>query len=125
MTVSLPAVRYVAGDSVPLEIAVKDGSGVAVDITGASIEWSLYKNRGDAPVLTKSTSQPGEITIEPPSSAGVFSVELESDDTSSLSTGVYYHRATVTTESGIKTTVGYSAAGDEFKLRILASQEAS
>lgn len=63
-----------------------------VDLSTASlIKWSVAQNERSNPVLTKSYPASG-ITIPSPED-GQFLIQIDSDDTSGLDPGLYYHEA--------------------------------
>lgn len=89
-----------AGDDKVLEIDVTE-DGVAMDITGLTIEWRLARRLHETSVLTKTVGSGITITN---GVGGIFQVALSDTDTANL-IGDYYHQAYVTDGSGNLVTV--------------------
>lgn len=93
--------QMVAGDSKSLVVTVKDGAGLAVNITGATIKWRAARSFGKSAIISKSTASGIQITD---GANGQFTVTLDPADTNSL-LGVYYHEAEVTSTNNEISTV--------------------
>jgi hypothetical protein len=84
-----------AGDSETLAGTATDSAGAAIDLTGATIAYSLTD--GASTLVSKT----GSITV---AASGTFSVTLDPADTSGLEAGTYWHSAVVTAAGGTVTT---------------------
>lgn len=100
MTVTDQDFTMYAGDSRTLTIAVVDGDGAAVDLTGATIEWGLWSETDPATLLiSKSTSSGIAILTQSGDTLGKCRVTLSPANTSALQ-GDYRHEAEVTDGAG-------------------------
>lgn len=97
-TASQNFVMY-AGDTKNLVITVTDISGAIINLTGAIVKWKLTYSNG---TIYKDTTG-GGVTITSPTT-GVFTVKLNSIDTSSLS-GNFLHGAELIDSSGNVSTI--------------------
>lgn len=86
-------IEMYSGDSYDLEVTVTDENGAIVNISGASITWSLYKSVASPTLVSKGTSTSG-ITITDAVN-GKFTVSLVPADTQKLA-GTYEHSAKLT-----------------------------
>lgn len=86
---------FISGDSKTLVVTVEEESDPDVlrDIAGTDITWVLAPRRGAAPIVTKDNGANGGVQITDPSN-GVFTVDIDPDDTDSLE-GLHYHEAQV------------------------------
>lgn len=82
----------VANNDCLINVTVTDAAGAAVNITGATIKWSLKRNKSTSAALTKTTSSGITITS---GSGGIFQISIDAADTTSL-LGDYVHDAVVT-----------------------------
>lgn len=76
-----------------------DDTGDAIDLTGATVNIALRSQEMRGVELTGSSTD-GKITIEPPATAGQFTVEFSKDDMSSLGAKLYDVGITVTLAGG-------------------------
>lgn len=90
-----------SGDTRTLTVTVRDTSGAAVDLTGATARWALAKKVGQAALVSKSTGSGIELTD---AANGEFTVTLDPADTADL-VGDYWHEAEVTDSAGRVVTV--------------------
>jgi hypothetical protein len=91
------------GDTREIVVTVRDASGSAIDLTGATVLWTLSRSdRCDAEV---SKSSPSEGIVLTSAASGQFTITLDADDTEDLDPGDYYHEAEVTDSSGRVSTV--------------------
>lgn len=114
-TYTMPATKqnvtnYVEGDSLIIEIPVRNPDGSVQPIGGASIEWVLATERGGQVLIEKSTDPGGGIELTNPDN-GVFRVTISGAETAGLyndQNHVYWHEAVVTDVNGLvqHTTVG-------------------
>jgi hypothetical protein len=97
-----------SGDDDEIAVSVVDDEGVAIDLTGATITWSLADSRGGTVLVTKTSDTSAELSITS-AAGGTFTIHLLATDTDDLA-GVYYHEAQVEDSQGHKTTVltGYA-----------------
>lgn len=105
MTVINQDYELVAGEDKTITVPVTDINGVAINLTGASLEWSVktaMDAASDSITLTTGTS-PGGIVVAAPTS-GVAVITLASASTSAL-LGGYYHDLRVLDSATHKTTV--------------------
>lgn len=91
-----------AGNTRNLNYTVKDRTGAAVNLTGASITWRMAAARDGAALVSKSTSSGITVTS---AANGLFTVALAAADTATLEPGTYWHQATVTDGSGNVVTI--------------------
>jgi hypothetical protein len=75
-----------------IKYTVTDQDGVAVNLTSATIKWSIRRNLQTAAALTKTTSSGISITN---AAGGIFEVTLTNTDTTGL-TGTYTMEAIIT-----------------------------
>jgi len=99
--------EIVAGNTLTLKYTVVDSSNVAVNLTGAQIDFGLSKartlNTFDGSLLvSKSTTTTG-VTLTSPTT-GKFQVVLQPSDTATLD-GTYYYEIKLTDASGNVTTL--------------------
>ena len=88
----------VKGDTFVRSITMKR-DGVAVDITGATILFTLKLNVSDA----ANTVQVSGVLTTPTS--GIFSVTLDPSDTSSIAAANYHYDIEITESDSVKTTL--------------------
>lgn len=101
-----------------LEITATDSDGAAIDLTGATITWTLRTRRGNAATITKTTGSGVTVTD---AVGGVFEVTITDTDTASLN-GTYYHEAKIVDSGGLVSRVrnaDQSAGIIEFKEKVL------
>ena len=92
------------GDDVAPIFTVVDGSGAAIDISGATeITWLLYTLVGTV-VLTKKKTISSGVTLVSGGTTGKFQVNLTDAELALLS-GIYRHSAVVTDSGGNDSTV--------------------
>jgi hypothetical protein len=90
------------GDTKQLVVSVVDGDGLAVDLSGATITWKLFKSKsGNVADVTKTIGNGLTVTN---ATAGEFTVDLAEADTVNL-IGTYFHEAKVQDIRGYKTVV--------------------
>lgn len=77
------------GDDKILRVTVLDDDDNAVDITGATIAWGVYRRTPETVILTKTTSS--GISLTAPGS-GIFEINLIRGNTLNLR-GIYNHEA--------------------------------
>lgn len=85
-------VVLVQKNDVILKYTVTDQDAAAVNLTSATIKWSIRRNLATAAALTKTTASGISITN---AAGGIFEVTLTDTDTTSLS-GVYVMEAIIT-----------------------------
>ncbi|MCG8650810.1 MAG: hypothetical protein MI861_13310, partial [Pirellulales bacterium] len=86
-----------------LVIGVVDENGNSVTVTDATIQFSVAKQFGAAPVISKATGGSGITVPNPPGDA--MHVEIVPSDTNALAAGLYLYRAVVTDVGGEVATV--------------------
>jgi hypothetical protein len=84
-----------------IEVAVKDGYGACLNITGSDFTWVVYKPTIGTIVLSKTTISGIELTIP---ASGIMEITLIPEDTVSL-LGQYNHECEITTPSGKQDTI--------------------
>ena len=99
-------VEIYRGDNRTFKVTCKDGAGVAVDIAGATIKFSVKEKIGDAGYkIEKSNAQASEIDITDAAN-GVYEIYLLPADTQNLDIGSYEYDSQLTTAVGkVYTTV--------------------
>ncbi|TIM16278.1 MAG: hypothetical protein E5Y67_03540 [Mesorhizobium sp.] len=94
------------GDSKVLSVTVADEDGQVVSVDGMTIRWQaspvITGGFDTTATLKKDNDALGGITTV--TEEGVFEVEIEPEDTESLS-GLYYHEAELTDGTGHVSTV--------------------
>ena len=94
---------YAGDDALPI-FTVRDASGNTIDIsTSSQIEWIVSRDAGGPAVLTKLLTL-GGIVFVGGGTTGQFSPVIREADTEPL-TGFYFHRAIITDQGGLVTTV--------------------
>lgn len=94
------------GDDLRVAITMRDQSGQVLDISGAAeIEYAVAASVQGPKLLSKTLAN-GGISITAPE---VFTLDLTSADTGSLSPGVYYHEAQIQTSTGETYTALYGS----------------
>lgn len=86
-------------DDVGVQFTTTTTAGAAYDLTNATINWNLSLRPGSTPLIEKSTSNSGQITVKSPATDGIFTVNLIGTDTNGMA-GRYYHEAQVIDSSG-------------------------
>lgn len=89
--------KVVAGTDFSMNFTALDSDGVALNISGYTINWYMKREVGEAAALSKSTSAGITITSAP---AGQFTVAVADTDTTSF-VGPYYHEVQLTSPSGV------------------------
>jgi len=97
--------ELVSGNDKNLNFTVLDQDDIAVDLSGATIAWSMSNSAKNKTPLVNLLS-PADITITDAPN-GKFTVAIKDTDTESFTGGDYYHEARVTSSGGSKTTVAY------------------
>lgn len=98
---------YHQGDALELHVSVVDNDGNIVGLVDASAEWLLKKLETDPDtdaLLTKSTSNTGEITITDPD-MGELTVKIDTGDITDAMVGNLHHRLRITDANGDRATV--------------------
>lgn len=87
---------WIAGESQPFEFTITDETGASVNLTGAALRWSLAREDGGGPLLTKTEA---DMTL---SGAGphVIAFALDPADTASLGGAYYRHELQIIDGSG-------------------------
>jgi len=87
------------GDSRTLEVRVTDDYNKPVDLTGASVRFTVRKKVDGAKLIAKSSSNPAEIEITDAAN-GIFKIYLKPADTKAMRPGGYLYDVEVTLSSG-------------------------
>jgi len=99
--------EIVSGNDKQLNVTVLDENGAPVDITGATIVWSVAINEKSKTRVFFYTT-PTNITITF-ATGGKFRIDIQDTDTEPLSIGLittdYYHETRLTSSAGVKSTV--------------------
>ena len=92
-----------AGDDVDLQIAVTDAAtGNPKVLTGASVQWAMFRAYKGTVVLTKDTD--GGITITD-AAGGILTISIGAADTLDIRPDDYAHEVEVTDSGGNVSTV--------------------
>lgn len=94
----LQNVEIYRGDNRTFQVTVKDGDGVAVDITGAAIKFSVKEEISDTDYEIQKTVGSG-ITITDAAN-GIYEVYLLPADTQNMGVGIYEYDSELTTAGG-------------------------
>ena len=86
-----------AGESKVITVTVKDGTGEALNLTGATIEWVAKANEDEVnATITKNNGEGGGLEIlDQEANKGEFTITLAPADTEKLGGVTYYHEAEV------------------------------
>ena len=79
--------EIIRGDTISLPITIKDSDGVAIDITGATVFFTI---KSDETLADTSASVSKTVTSHPAPASGQTTVELDPTDTEDLTAGIYY-----------------------------------
>jgi hypothetical protein len=85
------------GDNVTLQLTFKDGNGVAINITGYTVFFTLKRNKYDTDAQASLTKT---ITTHTNPSQGITTLSLTNTDTASLN-GSYYYDISYKTGAGV------------------------
>jgi hypothetical protein len=90
---------YFSGDTLQIKVTIRDGDASpivsplpALDLSLATqITWVLAKKQGGTPIITKTLTSPGGVSIvSSPATDGRVNIQLDNADTAGLK-GSYYH----------------------------------
>ena len=90
------------GETWPIDCTFLDSDGEALDLTGATIKWSVATRPGEIAIVEATTGN-GLITITSPATAGLATILVPKANHSSATPRTYLHEAEVTLASGIVT----------------------
>ena len=95
------SVEVYKGESKTLQLTILDCERNAVDLTGATLYFTVKGNLNDCKVLFQKTSaQASEILILSPATDGVAEIYISPSDTSALDAGDYKYDIWVVLSSG-------------------------
>lgn len=81
----------IAGEYRALNVTVQQ-DGLTVNLSGVQyVDWALAVNERSEPLFRKSYPTSGVLLSDPTN--GVFTVEIDREDTAELEPGIYYHQA--------------------------------
>ena len=80
-----------AGNTLRLDFLFQDGDGAALDITGSTIVWSLFAQRGQPAVLAYTAGVDPEFDIID-ATAGKTTLDVPGSTTATLSPGSYLYQ---------------------------------
>jgi len=80
--------EIVFGQELTLEVTVQDANGTAIDITGATLTWTMVLHPGATAKITKTTTS--GITLTDPTN-GRADIALAETDTDTLDVDSYYY----------------------------------
>ena len=93
--------KFYRGDTVYFNIAITDDAGSPVDLTGATVYFTMKKNIDDP--------DPGDlqkaITTHTDPTQGKTQIKLDSSDTDNIDPGKYFYDFQVTLANGDKITI--------------------
>jgi hypothetical protein len=98
----------VPGDNGVITVTVTDGSGNAIDLTGAAITFTVKSDLGQAdPGIFQLAVGTGIVLANQTTSPGVFTITIPAVDTAPpiLQPGILYQHRTRLTLSGVATTL--------------------
>lgn len=87
---------WIAGESQPFQFTITDEAGAAVNLTGAALRWSLARETGGAPLLTKTQV---DMTLSG-SGPHIISFTLAPADTETLGGALYRHELQIIDGAG-------------------------
>lgn len=92
-----------AGDTVDINVTVTNpATGDPKNLTGATVQWAMYKAYKGTVVLTKDTDDGVTITD---AADGELTISLEAADTEDVRPDIYAHEVEVTDSGGNVSTV--------------------
>lgn len=92
-----------AGDDVDINVAVTDpATGDPKNLTGATVQWAMFKEYKGTVVVTKDTDDGVTITD---AANGELTISLDAADTEDVRPDIYAHEVEVTDGSGNVSTV--------------------
>jgi len=97
MTIDQQNLKMVKGTSLPLRFTIKDSSGAAVNISGATIKYQVRKTEDADAIVTKTLADGITITD---GALGKFTVLISPGDTDDVVADTYFHEAFVTLGDG-------------------------
>ena len=95
--------RMVRGQTYPLLFTVKSALGARVDLTGATVHFSVRTDLKAQPIIHKLSPGTGAVVLpQTGDTLGQFTVSLAGSDTSSLVPGDYYYDAWIVDASSAR-----------------------
>lgn len=91
------------GNDKKISVTIKDSTGIAVDLTGASAEYQISR-KFDNTALVSGTIADSSITVTD-AGAGKLDIDLTDVETDGLEPGKYHHELKVTLSTGMEYTV--------------------
>lgn len=89
---------FVAGSDVTFTLTAKDETDTVINLTGATLEFTLQSDSNSSAEVTKTTSS--GIAISSPATDGIFVVTLTDTDTANLS-GLYKYQVKITDNTNL------------------------
>src|ERR1700687_3545927 len=91
-------IQFFSGDTWQIEFSCSRSNGLPLDLTGASVEWSLDTYDGGVNLLTRTVGN--GIAITNPT-GGKCDLTVADPDTALIAPGFYRDRLRVTTRNGV------------------------
>lgn len=107
----MSTIKLYRGDNYSYQITALDEDSAAINLTGASITFSVKTDVGAGSYSFQCTTAGGDVVLVTPAS-GIFRVDIAPADTQSLAPGDYVWDAQITLSGGEVYTVPRTATGD-------------
>lgn len=107
----MSTIKLYRGDNYSYQITALDEDSVALDLTSASITFSVKSTVDAASYEFQCTTAGGDVVLVTPAS-GIFRVDIAPADTQSMTPGSYVWDAQITLSGGEVYTVPRTSSGD-------------
>jgi hypothetical protein len=98
-------IKFVQNNDVQITFTITRQDGTAVNLTGATVKFSLVNKTSGEAEFSKSTATSG-VSISSPATAGIVVVTIDKEDTDADGfEGEYYYELVITDASGDVSTV--------------------
>lgn len=89
--------EFYRGDDWKLDVTLKDEDGLAIDLTGATVFFTVKENESDADTSAVITE---DVTSHTDPTNGETSIEVSDTETDDVDPGTYYYDIQVKTAAG-------------------------
>lgn len=90
-----------SGNTRYIQVTVKKSDGTAYDLTGKTINFAVRLTKEGATLFSKSSPSSGITIIN--AAGGIFKIQIDPADTTSLADDNYYHETKITSGSEVVT----------------------
>jgi hypothetical protein len=95
MPLTHATLNFNSGDTWEIVATLQDGAGAPLDLTGATIAWTMTDTKGNVVIAA-----PSSITPNSPSTAGIALIVVLPAVTQLIGSGYYFDKTVVTLPSG-------------------------